>query len=306
MSCKCDVGLSNTGTACTPIQSVQKKIVVVPYRDSNGNVNEIDVNATTFDSAYFTARVNDTDRTKRWFPLPQMKNIVDERGDDIREEFEDGTSVFIQQGARTFTGVVIEEWGNSPQFLAKLRDVSCVEVGVFIIDKDENLIGAERNAGFLAPIRLDKDSFSPRLMKPTDSTIQKVQINFNFHPDENDGDLRMVTSDEMTFDVSGLRGLLDITSTYSAISTTGFTATLKTQYGTILTPVLDSGLVIGDFALFNVTTSLAVTILTLTESPDGVYAFTFAAQSSSDQLRLTPTKNGRDYTAVVANLVNIP
>jgi hypothetical protein len=64
--------------------------------------------------------------------------------------------------------------------------------------------------------------------------------------------------------------------------------------------------VAGDFALYNVDDSLAVTILTSTESPAGSYTITYAAQGSGEDLRLTPTKNGYDFSAVVTNLISIP
>lgn len=302
-SCKCNVGLSNTGTECTPLMAVQKKIVIVPYYDNAGNINEIDLSSGPFNQAFFDARVNDVDRDQRWFPLPEMKNIVDERADDIFEEFEDNTRAFIQQGARTFTGLMIAQ---TPQLLGKLRSVRCVEIGIFVVDKDGNLIGSEINAGFLAPIRLDKESFSARLMKTTDTAVQKISVTFNFHINENDEDLRMISSEELAYNVANLRGLLDISADYSSITTSSFVATLKTDYGTPLNPVLDKGLVIGDFALYNVTDALSVAISSVVESPDGVYTISFPVQTALDVLRLTPTKNGRDYTNVVANLINLP
>ncbi|WP_196302365.1 hypothetical protein, partial [Streptococcus pneumoniae] len=61
-----------------------------------------------------------------------------------------------------------------------------------------------------------------------------------------------------------------------------------------------SGLVAGDFALYNVTDSAAVTVGSVAESPDGTYLITFAAQTANDVLRITPTKAGYDFSAVVA------
>jgi len=125
--------------------------------------------------------------------------------------------------------------------------------------------------------------------------------------DEKDENMSMITVDEMTDGVAGIKGLLDIKSSYANISTTGFDVTLTVDgYGTKLTPQLVKGLVAGDFALFNVTDSLSVTILTATESPDGTYAITFAAQTSADVLRLTPSKDGYDFSAVVTNTITIP
>jgi len=302
ITCRCNVGLSNTGTECTPLMAVQKKIILVPYFDGDGNINEVDL-TSTFNQAFFDALVNQADRTKRWFPLPEMKNIADERGEDIFEEFEDTSRAFIQQGARTFTGLLI---GHTPQLLGKIKSARCVEVGIFVVDRDGNLIGSQLRDGFLAPVRLDKESVSARLMKTTDTTVQKLTLSFNFHVNENDEDLRMIASTEMLVSVASLRGLLDISPEYSSISTTDFTVELRTDYGTPINPVLDEGLLTANFSLFNVTTALAVVITSVVESPDGVYDINFAAQASTNVLRLTPSKAGRDYTNVIESLITIP
>ncbi len=301
-ACKCNVGLSNTGTACTPVMSVTDKIILVPYYNNDGEVNSIDL-TDTLDAAYFTALVNQADASKRWFPLPSLKNVADERAENVVESFDDGSSVFITDGNRSFTGLLIK---GSVQLLKKINAARCVEVGIFVIDRQGNLIGSILADGTLAPIKLDKDSISALLVKTTDTTVQKIQLKFNFSQDESDENLRMVTADEMSYDVRLLKGLLDITVTYSSITTTGFVATLKTEYGTVITPVLDKGLDLADFALYNDTDSAAVTPSSVTEDPEGVYTFVMPAQGTTEVLFLTPTKAGRDYSAVVVSPITIP
>jgi hypothetical protein len=102
--------------------------------------------------------------------------------------------------------------------------------------------------------------------------------------------------------------LLDITSTYANITLTSFDVTLTvTGYGTPLAPQLVKGLVAGDFALFNIDDSLAVTIISATEdTAGGTYAITYAAQDTTEVLRLTPTKNGYNFSAVVTNTITLP
>lgn len=304
IACKCDAGLSNTGTACTPLMQVTKKVILVPLFNSTGARNKVDLTGGPFDQTFFDNLVNDADVQDRWFPLPELKNVADTRGDVITEEFEDGTKAFIREGERSFTGWFVK---GTPQLKGKIEAARCVELGVYLVDKDGNLIGMIDSTGDnLFPIRIEENSVSAKLIWTTDKSIQKLELMFNFHPDEKDANLRMISCNELDFDILQLRGLLDIHSEYSSISTTGFTAKLFTEYGTPITPVVDPGLIITDFALQNLTTALPVTILTLTENPDGTYAFTFAAQSSADELELTPTKNGRDYTDVVASTIIIP
>jgi hypothetical protein len=289
---------------------VTKKTILVPIFADDGTRNKV-LLTSVLNQTFFDNLVNHVDPSKRWFPLPEIKNVEDVRGENISETFEDQSSVFIQEGNRSFKAWMIGSSGTgagSPQLKAKIEAARCVEIGVYIIDKAGNLIGKISSDGLsLEPIAVDSQSVSAKLIKTTDSTIQKLELMFNFSADECDEDLRMITEAEQGgANLLGLRGLLNIDSIIDNETTTSFTAELITEYGTPINKGHDKGLVIGDFALFNVTDNLAVVITTVVESPDGTYTFTFPAQTSADVLRLTPTKAGRDYTDVIANTIVVP
>ena len=303
-TCKCNVGLGNTGTpTCQPIANVAKKLIIIPTYDDAGVRNSIDLTAT-LDQAYFTAAVNNTDSSQRWFPLVNMENITNERADSIFETAASGRNALIREGFKAFAG---EMWNQSPAFLGKVKEARCTDISAFVIDNDGNIIGSETVAGFLYPIRINKASWDAKLVETTDTTVQKVSLGFEWHEDAKDEDIRMITSDEYTGDVVDMRGLLDITAVYTNITTTGFTATLSTIYGSPISLIKDKGLIITDFALAELTpTPGAIVITSVTESADGVYDFVIPSQTSADVLELTPSKDGRDYTAVVANTILIP
>ena len=303
MACKCDVGLSNTGTACTPLQAVARQYILTPKFKADGTLNKLDI-TSTLNSAFWTSQVNAV-AEERWYPLPRVQNVTDEKGDNIVQSFNDGSTAFIAEGARTVVGFLP---GQAPHLVGQINDARCSEIAMYVIDKDGNLIGKCIEDGFLHPICLEDDTISATYVKnDASATVSGVNIAFTWSLDEKDENMSMITVDEMTDGVAGIKGLLDISSSYANISTTGFDVTLTVDgYGTKLTPQLVKGLVAGDFALFNVTDSLSVTILTATESPDGTYAITFAAQTSADVLRLTPSKDGYDFSAVVTNTITIP
>jgi hypothetical protein len=305
MACKCDVGLGNTGLPnCAPIASVIKKIILVPTFDSTGARNYIDL-TDTLNEAYLTAAINDTDSSSRWFPLPIIENVTSERAESSFEEAPSGRRAFIKQGTRTLTG---EIWEAYPQLLGKIKASRCVDVSAFIVDYDGNIVGISNiSENRLYPIKLDKQSIDANLIFATDSTKQKLSLTFAWDDSEKDEEVYMLVADEdFTFDALAAKGLLDIYSEYSSISTTGFVAELYGQYGSRKSLITDSGLVAIDFTLYNVTTSAAIVITSVTESPDGTYTFVIPAQTSADVLRLTPSKNGRDYTNVVSNTILIP
>ena len=305
----CSLTVANTGFGCTPIMEVVEKFIEVSYFKEDGTINEIDL-TDTFNLAYFTALVNNADETLRWYPLPFVKNMVDERADSDFETFDDKTKIERQVGIRSVKTMITTLGNNagavSPQMVGKINDKKCKVSGLFGITKSKQLVGEMINTGYLAPIRIDNGSISARLIKTgSGATTQKIDLAFDWHLDVQDERLRTLEADEMSTDISLLNGLLDVTSTYSAIGQTSFKATLKTQYGSFLNPVLVEGLVAGDMALYNVTDSGAVTITSIAESPDGTYQINYASQTVTDVLRLTITKDGYNFAAVTTNTITI-
>ncbi len=305
----CSLTVANTGFGCTPIMEVVEKFIEVSYFKNDGTINEIDL-TDTFNLAYFTALVNNADETLRWYPLPFVKNMVDERADSDFETFDDKTKIERQVGIRSVKTMITTLGNNagavSPQMVGKINDKKCKVSGLFGITKSKQLVGEMINDGYLAPIRIDNGSISAKLIKTgSGATTQKIDLAFDWHLDVQDERLRTIEPNEMSTDISLLNGLLDVTSTYSAIGQTSFKATLKTQYGSFLNPVLVEGLVAGDMALYNVTDSASVTITSIAESPDGTYQINFASQTVADVLRLTINKNGYNFAAVTANTITI-
>ena len=305
----CSLTVANTGFGCTPIMEVVEKFIEVSYFKEDGTINEIDL-TDTFNLAYFTALVNNADETLRWYPLPFVKNMVDERADSDFETFDDKTKIERQVGIRSVKTMITTLGNNagavSPQMVGKINDKKCKVSGLFGITKSKQLVGEMINDGYLAPIRIDNGSISARLIKTgSGATTQKIDLAFDWHLDVQDERLRTLEADEMSTDISLLNGLLDVTSTYSAIGQTSFKATLKTIFGTVLNPVLVEGLVAGDMALYNITDSANVAITTAIEAPDGTYTISYASQSAADVLRLTISKDGYDFTAVTANTITI-
>ena len=308
-ACNCTSGLTNTGTSCSPLMAVQKKLILVPYFDSTGAQNSIPFSATLTD-AYFSALINQTDTSKRWYPLPEMKNINDDRAEPIMETFEDASMVQVQQGVRKFDGLLIQQ---APYLLNAIQAMRCTDIGVYVVDKDGNLIGSLGNGQndcdptYLYPIRIDQNSIYGLFEKTTDKKTSKIKMGFQFHVDENDANLRVITAVEANSNLALLNGLLSVCSDNFNLAHTYFQTTLKVVgYGTPINPVLSKGLVAADFALYNLTQSAAVTITAVTESPAGTYKIEFAHQTTANILQLTPTKTGSDFSLVVANHIQIP
>jgi hypothetical protein len=229
LGCKCDLGLSNTGTPnCITIQSVTSKLILVPLINSAGGYNSISLSGTT--SFIVNDKINEEDATKRWFPLGTFENVTMEKAESSFEEAPSGKKVFIKQGKRSFAG---ELWSTTPTLLGKIQDNRCVEFGVYIVDVNGNLIGLNQNQGNLRPIPVDNQSFDARLMFATDTTIQKIMVAFDFDRLVDESQLWMITpSDAENFNFNNVEGLLDVRLFTENATENGFSVLAQLDYGT--------------------------------------------------------------------------
>jgi hypothetical protein len=302
--CDCNASLGNSGVPnCVYIPNVTYKMFVTPTFDSTGAKNFIDTTAT-LDATFFDDLLNagrsgatNTDEKQRIYPIGAFKNVEDVRGDDTTESFNDGFEAFIQEGNRTFSGVIIDR--PSPTLLGKMKSWRCSQISAYIIDIDGNLIGNGSESGKLYPIRLDSETWSPKFMKTADATVAKIQLDFTYAKDEADEDIKMILADETTPDVRDLNGLIDVNAgAASGISTTGFATELTFDYGSAVSSQLFKGAVLADFDLYNDTTTATVVITSVTENPDGTYTFVIPAQTSADSMTLNLQKDGFEMAAL--------
>lgn len=276
-----------------PIQSVTTKLIMVPLTANDGIKNYIDL---TSPLPTWNDLVNEADASKRWFPLPVFENVELPKADSQFEEANSGRMVFLRQGKRSFSGELWAE-DSSPTLLSKLQNNRCVDFGVYIVDTAGNLVGSKVNDA-LYPIPVDNPSFDPKYMFATDSTTSKIMVAFDFDRLFDEGTMYMITADEAGVDFNDLSGLLDVNFLNGVVGATTYTADLKLDYGTALNQIVFTGAVSADFDLYNSTTALTVAVTSVENLPSqGNYTFTFAAQTTGDQLVLSIDKDG--YTGTV-------
>jgi VCBS repeat-containing protein len=234
--------------------------------------------------------------------LSELKNVEDLRGDTVFEEFTDRSKVKVDENKRNFVGHIINQGSI---LFDKIKAWGCQEFGVYIIDKNSNFVyNTDSTLIKVQPIAVDANSWDIKLVKATDTEVEKIMISFDFAQNMRDENLRYLAAEDLDFDgldTGDVYALYDVNGVVSAISTTGFTMTMTTDYGLKV-----KNLLINDFAIANVTVPAVVTILTMTESSDGVYDFTFAPQTSTNVLQLTPTKSRYDFADVVSIAITIP
>jgi hypothetical protein len=263
---------------------------MVPLVANDGTLNYIDLTAPL---PAWNSLINEADASKRWFPTPIFENVELPKADSQFEEANSGRMVFLRQGKRSFSGELWAE-DSSPTLLSKLQNNRCVDFGVYIVDVNGNLIGSKVNDG-LYPIPVDNPSFDPKYMFATDSTTSKIMVAFDFDRLFDEGTMYMITPTEANVNFNDLNGLIDVNILNEVIASGSITFDAKFDYGTALNPIIYQGATAGtDWKLFNNTTSLFVSPLTITESPIGTYVITYAAQTAGDSLTLTVEKDGYD------------
>lgn len=273
LGCNCDNGLSNTGRPnCVPIQSVTSKLILVPLKANDGTKNKIDLSGTL---PVWSTLVNQTDATKRWFPLPVFENVELPKADTTFEEANSGRMVYIRQGKRSFAGELWSE-DSSPTLLGKLQTNRCVDFGAFIVDVNGNLVGSKVGTD-LFPIPVDNPSFDPKYMFATDTTTSKIMVAFDFDRLFDESTMYMITPTEASQNFNELEGLIDVTLVN--VSNTSTTRVFKAQldYGTALTPIKFKGGVVADFTLYNNTTGLPIVITSVVENPTTLGTYTLTA-----------------------------
>ena len=289
-ACNCDVTLSNTGTPnCAPIMGVGVKPIMVPLIADDGTENVITIATYTGTQVEWDARTENLDRSKRYYPLPEFKNVEDVKGDTIFESFNDTSNLFVQEGTRTYTGILPNE---TPNLLGNLKNAKCTKFGLFIVDDGGNLIGNISDDGLsLEPIPVDQNTWNPILIKTTDTTVQKIQLSFEFSRITKDEDLRIIKGEDSEISLLNLDGLVDLGATFATIVATGAFATVTYDRGEA-SKIPFENVLLGEWTLFNKDTDSAVVPSSANETPAGVYEFVYAAQTAGDIMQLSIIKDG--------------
>lgn len=290
LGCNCDTGLSNTGQpSCVTLQSVTSKLIMVPLVANDGTLNKLPL-GTTITATTFTALVNQVDASKRWYPMPVFENVELPKADSVFEEANSGRKAYLRQGVRSFAG---ELWATNgtPQFLGKLQSDRCVKFGVYIVDVNGNLVGSKVGTD-LYPITVDNNSWDPKFMFATDSTVGKIMLGFDFDRLFDESTMWMITATEGLIDFNNLNGLLDVNySTPTVVPTVSFNFNAFLSYGTAINPLKFQGAVSADWVLTNLTTNLVVTA-TVTETATAGNYTALATLVTGNKYRLRCIKTG--------------
>lgn len=296
----CSNGASNTGQpSCVPKKNVDAGIILVKQVADDGAVNKI-LSSDAVDASYVSALINNTDTSKRWYPVMNLKTVIGERAEPTTQDI-DGVSFNTKVGTRTYDGMVYGAQAN-PQFEGVLNSFANGKYGYYKIDINGNLTGILNEDGDLIPIKIELGTLFAVYKEPTATEVQNVHLKFMVKESVKDSDLRTLDAQTITTDLLEISGLIDVTGVATSPSTTGFVLTNKVIYGNPFVLPAFSGAVLADYVVYNETTTSAVVVTSVTEGADGVYTFVMPAQTSADVLTVTLSKVGFEMSPVTVTI----
>jgi hypothetical protein len=276
--CLCGTGLNNTGTPnCIKAFEKVTGAFYVPLYDNNGDRNSLDM-STTID---ITAKVQAADASQRWYPIQKLKDVELATAESRFETAKDGSKFKLANGIKSFKGMIYE---SGSMFTSKLQGVSCQRVGIVLFDIDGNARGIKEGSLFY-PIEIG--GHDAIFEDATDDNVAKTSISFDFDILLKISRYWILSATDLGANPNTVAGLIDANFANGAIGATTFVATITDDYGVGLDSELSEvvGLLSADFSAYNQTTDLSVAV-TSAEGADGVYTFTFSAQTATDVIRI--------------------
>lgn len=289
-NCNCDSTIQNVGVlACDRPIGVTNGIIIVPMYANDGTKNKIAA-IDVLNQAYFEGKINNADKSKRWYPIWDVDNVEDVRADADTFETESGRTIFIQDGIRSFMGKVFK---SGVRLLKGILSARCVEFGIYRVDNKGNLTGSYDGTD-LYPTKVDNDTLNAILTLAKTKEPQDVTIKFQYDRIEEDVNLMTLTKEEMGgVSLKSIPVPLDVTVAISGESNTGFTATLTLDKSTFKTTIPAVGFALADFTI------AGVIITSVTESADGVYDV--VTPTTTGVKSLTISKLGYDVPAATVD-----
>ena len=293
IGCACSSGNGNTGLPnCTSLFGVAKGQGITEMVAKDGSKNRVDLSVASITTA-FSSLLTNSDKTKRMFPITEIRNITFPNEGIQYETDSSGQKSELRKGIQSFLG---EKWDIEPAFDAKLQQMKCPRNGTYLFSL-KGVQGIRRydttdSKFYLYPIEIR--AFAPYYMPQADGNKAKEMIAFDYAPTVNVGELWTVSWEELGTTYEEMIGLLDVNyKVIDAVTGGGTTSVglrLNTDYGSGLdntTTQNVDGLVTADYDAINGTTGLPVTALAVTEVPDNKYTFSWTSATSADVITIS-------------------
>lgn len=295
---------------CIKTQKVVKKIIFQQLTTNAGVLNYVDA-STTLNLAWFNALKANVDKSIRFYPTPEMKNVDTPKPEPKMEIWKDGSEFFVSELARKFSGIFP---ATPAMFKGALEAARCNNgLGVYLIDVEGNLIGLDPTVGTtgtpgtkLYPIPINAQSVCAELVFGNDDNTQQIKLAFQFPQKISDAQFSMIDGAAFPdFDITSVSGLLNVNIVVTPTPTdTSAVLVITTPSPDLSAPVAVTGLVAANFTghtgvaskIYNSAAAADVTVSAVVESPAGTYTLTYISTAVGTMVPRVSELVGYDST----------
>lgn len=293
--CQCAGRPINPGMiGCLPMVTRTKYYIFVDKTDSTGALNKITA-GTVLNQAYVTARLNDTDLTKRWLITPEIFGL---EAPPAEMETEDRDGIPVPTGEQIKQPITFhhsKEEAN-PALIAFYDSISCQDKAVYAITRTGQLAGMNDGEGNLLPIGLQQGTINAQYGEPTKGVLQKVMVSMLEDELENAANRDYIAPADIAYDAKRWFNLQPIQIFMFLQSQSGqdtFVFKVQKMYGSVGFKSHYTGLVAADIspdngstdaAVYNTTTSGNVTVTLTEDTVNKTYEMTLAAPADPDDI----------------------
>jgi hypothetical protein len=276
VGCQCGTVHGNTGLPnCVELFGKALGFGVISLIDKLNQSNKISLIAPN-PGVTLNSMLSNPDRTKRMFPITELRNVVPAVEDSQYATDNAGGRVRTRRGFKSLT---YEKWEVSDVFVGKAQQGECNANGIYLFSA-RGIQGIKSN-GFLLPIPIE--AYDNKFMPADDANPAKLMGSFQYAPTLQDGDLWMITWEQLGWDYNNITGLIDVTfieinEPSVTTGTTSFEVSLATDYGFNYAETSNvEGLEIADFYVEDITDGVEIEIDDLEINPvTNTYTFSYS------------------------------
>ena len=296
-ACSCGGSIQNFGVpGCLPELGAPSKLVIAQRKKSDGSDNYLDL-TQTLNSTYMDGFFLSEDDANRYIVIPDIKAYTPEQADPVTDEASNGDIDTVRDG---ISSMMFEFRGNDIyKSIAKWKGIECLDLMVFLIDTNGNLLGKCEASDMFGGLLVAKNSFVILPQPNNFEATNKYTVKFNLELGSGWDKVDYIGFDDFTdYSLLSVEPLRDVNITITATTTTTVDFKLNLDWGSAKTRSTAGvkGLTTADLNLRNVTDAADVVFSSLVEpaTPDGTYVGTFAAQDSTDVVYVQPISNVKE------------
>ena len=279
--------------------------IIVPRFKADGTRNTIDLTSLTLGQDIKDLLAASLDAQSRIYPFPRCENVTFERTDTAEEVAPSGRKYVLEGvgGVRSFN---FELWAKDAvhQILRELKKFGCSDLDFYLVDIAGNLWGIldSPTSTEMRGYEMATETFNAFKEYATDTTVQKIMASWDLDNAEAEECSYAITPEELGYKATTLKGNISAAQTLTALTATELQSVVFTGFGSAPARDAVTGLLTGNFTVFNETTVLSLAVVAV-ETVEGTYTLTIAAQTASDVLRVDIDAAGYDTaSATVAAL----